>query len=109
MISDTVYQKLGFAKNRLKELEKLIANNQLASDPNARHQITQEFFFHLLGSTEYLAQLVNERRGLGIDTDEVVVYKIIRELKRQDSTDAVIPHLQERKLGVRPTHLTKCE
>ena len=94
MISDMVYQKLEFAKNRLKDIEKLIANNQLASDPNARHQITQEFFFHLHGSTEYLAQLVNERRGFGIDTDDVFVYKIVRELKRQDSTDALIPHLQ---------------
>ncbi len=94
MITDTVYQKLEFAKLRLNDLKTLIANNQLAADPNARHQITQEFFFHLLGSTEYLAQLINENRELGFNSNEVAVFKIVKELKRLNPTDGVITHLQ---------------
>ena len=94
MIPETVSQKLDFAKNRLRDLKNLIANNQLASDPKVRHQITQEFFFHLLGATEYLAQLINERRGIGIISDEVALYKVVKKLELQDPADAVIPYLQ---------------
>jgi hypothetical protein len=94
LIPETIYQKLEFARTRLEDFEKLIAKNKLGSDPSARHQLTQEFFFHLLGSTEYLAQLVNESRGFGIDADKVAIYKIVKELENRDPSDSVIPHLK---------------
>ncbi len=94
MIAETVNQKLQFSKKRLNELENLIANNQLAADPNARHQLTQEFFFHLLGATDYLAQLVNERLLLGLKSEQVAVHKVVDELLRQKKSNNLISELQ---------------
>jgi hypothetical protein len=55
MVPESVHQKLGFARARLADLEALIADNRLAADPDTRQQLTQEFFFHVVGATEYLA------------------------------------------------------
>jgi hypothetical protein len=74
MVPESIHQKLRFARKRLGDLETLIANNQLAADPDARHQLTQEFLFHLIGAREYLVQLVNERRSLQLSPENVDIY-----------------------------------
>jgi hypothetical protein len=86
--------KLQFSEKRLNELEYLIANNQLTADPNTRHQLTQEFFFHLLGATDYLAQLVNERLLLGLINEQVALYKVVEELSRQNVFNNLISELR---------------
>jgi hypothetical protein len=98
VIPDTVCQKLEFAKTRLDDLNDLIANNQLGSNPSARHQLSQEFFFHLVGSIEYLAQLVNERRSIGFDAENVAVHEVIKRLGEQD---AVLPLLKNLSANTR--------
>ena len=87
-------QKLLFAKTRLDDLDVLISINQLSADPNARQQIIQEFFFHLLGAIEYLAQLVNERLSLGLNSDEVAVHKVKNALSAESPSHLLISELQ---------------
>ena len=40
----------------------------------------QEFFFHLAGAVDLLAQLVNQSEGLGLDPDDVTVSGVIQKL-----------------------------
>jgi hypothetical protein len=84
MVPGTVEQKLRFARVRLADLSALIQDNRLAADPDARHQVTQEFFFHAVGAIEYVAQLVNERRSLSLEPEDVAVYKVVKRLKPTD-------------------------
>jgi hypothetical protein len=94
MVPESVYQKLSFARARLADLEALIADNRLAADPNARHQLTQGFFFHVVGATEYLAQLVNERRSLQLRSEDVAVHKVAQEIEKRDPLDPLLVPLK---------------
>jgi hypothetical protein len=94
MVPESVDQKLRFARLRLANLKALIDDNRLSKDPDARQQLTQEFFFHLVGATEYLAQLVNERRSLQLASENVAVYKVARELKKRDPSDPLLAWLK---------------
>jgi len=94
MIAESVVQKVEFARARLRDLDSLIAQGRLGSDPYARHQLTQEFFFHLIGAAEYLAQLVNEQRSLGMRPEKVAVYKVVRALEKQAPSDPLIGPLK---------------
>ena len=64
---EDVRERLSFAEKRLKELFALNGGNLAGADGSERQQLLQEFFFHLVGATEVLAQFVNEVRSLGID------------------------------------------
>jgi hypothetical protein len=90
VIKDSVNDKLSFAKKRLDEICHLVTENKISVDANLRQQLAQEFFFHLLGAVEYLAQLVNESRALGVGANEVLVYKISDKLKQANSSDPLI-------------------
>ena len=105
MIPESVHQKLGFARARLADLEALIADNRLAADPDARQQLTQEFFFHVVGATEYLAQLVNELRSLQLQSDNVAVHKVVKELEKRDPSDPLLVPLRGLSADVRKTPL----
>ena len=84
MVPERVLQKLRFAPARLADLGALIKENRLGAEPDARHQLTQEFFFQLVGATEYLAQLVNERRSLKLRPEDVAVHKVAKKLDPSD-------------------------
>ena len=105
MVPESVHQKLGFARTRLADLEALIADNRLAADPDARHQLTQEFFFHVVGATEYLAQLVNERRSLQLRSEDVAVHKVAKELEKRDPSDPLLVPLKGLSSNTRKTVL----
>jgi hypothetical protein len=94
MAPESIRQKLGFARARLADLEALIAENRLGAEADARQQLTQEFFFHLVGATEYLAQLVNERRSLKLRPEDVVVHKVAKEIEKQDPSDLLLVPLK---------------
>jgi len=85
MVKESVISKLQFASRRLNDLKGLTANNRLSSDSDRRQQIVQEFFFHAVGATEYLAQLINEHRSLGIPPEEVRVHFVAKILNSSDS------------------------
>jgi hypothetical protein len=94
MVPESVEQKLRFARARLADLNALIQDSRFAADPDARHQVTQEFFFHVVGATEYLAQLVNERRSLLLGAERVAVYKVAREIEKRDPADTLLAPLR---------------
>lgn len=93
MVKDSVLSKLSFAKKRLDEICQLVSSNSISVDANLRQQITQEYFFHLLGAVEYLAQLVNKNLDLGIDPAHVSVYKVCEGLRLTRNHDPLIPIL----------------
>ncbi len=105
MVPESVHQKLRFATARLGDLVKLIDENRLAADPDARHQLTQEFFFHVVGATEYLAQLVNERRSLQLPSEDVAVHKVIKEIEKRDQSDVLLVPLKGLSANPRKTEL----
>lgn len=67
MTKDMVGERLGFARCRMKELLALNGGDLGGADQAQRQQLVQEFFFHLVGATEVLAQLVAEARHLDMD------------------------------------------
>jgi hypothetical protein len=105
MVPESVHQKLGFARARLVDLNALIAANRLVPDPDARHQLTQEFFFHVVGATEYLAQLVNERRSLQLRSDNVAVHKVAKEIQKRRPSDPLLLPLKGLSADTRNTVL----
>jgi hypothetical protein len=105
MVPESVHQKLKFARARLADLKAMIEDNRLAADPDARQQLTQEFFFHVVGATEYLAQLVNERRSLPLGSEDVAVYRVAKELERRDPSDPLFVPLKSLSADTRKTAL----
>jgi len=79
-----IRQHLSFAKRRLHDLLTLNGGNLPGADGAMRLQLIQEFFFHLISATEVLAQLVNDVRSLGIDTEKVAVWKVANALPNTD-------------------------
>lgn len=63
---DDVTERLDFARIRRDQLLALHGCELQHADAHERQQLIQEFFFHLLGAVDVLAQLVNERHSLGV-------------------------------------------
>jgi hypothetical protein len=68
-----VLARLGYARVRINELLALNRGDLIGADGHERQRLTQEAFFHLVGSIEVFAQLVNERRNLGKESEVVKV------------------------------------
>lgn len=99
MTKDDVEERLQFAGRRLSELLSLNGGNLPGADGSERQQLVQEFFFHLVGATEVLAQLVNEKCGLGIDTEYVTVHSVSEKLPSTDSIKSKMASLHVRTRG----------
>ncbi len=93
MTKDKVLERLGFAESRLEEFLALNGGDLAGASVSARQQLLQEFFFHLVGAIEMLAQLVNETRALGIDPEEVSVLKVGQTLTSTDPVHAPLSAL----------------
>jgi hypothetical protein len=93
MTKDTVLERLGFAESRLEEFLALNGGDLAGASVSARQQLLQEFFFHLVGAIEMLAQLVNETRTLGIDPEDVSVLKVGQTLTSTDPVHAPLSAL----------------
>ena len=78
--SDVVNDRLFFARRRLTELERLNNGDIAGAQPRDRQQLIQEFFFHLGGAVEFLAQGINTSKSLGIDVEKVDVGAICKKL-----------------------------
>ncbi len=70
---DDVTERLRFARIRRDQLLALNGGDLQHADPHERQQLIQEFFFHLLGSVDVLAQLVNDQHSLGLDSEHVTI------------------------------------
>lgn len=93
MTSGNVHEKLVFARRRLDELLALNRGNLAGADPSYRQQLLQEALLHLAGAVELTAHLANEKRALGLTTEDVRISAVLDELRRRDPNDAVIPLL----------------
>lgn len=88
--ADEVRRRLDFAGRRLVDLQ-TYSGGDLSQDPSkVRLQLLQEFFFHLIGARDVVAQYINERRELGVDPQDVSIGQILRRLK---CDDPVHPHV----------------
>ena len=73
MAPDLVRQRITFARKRLSDLLTL-NNGDLSGAPiDDRQQLVVEFFNHLVGAIDLLAQTVNQSRALGMDPEYVHV------------------------------------
>jgi hypothetical protein len=88
-----VLGKLSFAQKRLDEICQLVSSKTISVDANLRQQLAQEYFFHLLGAVEYLAQLINKSRNLGLDASNVAVRKVSDKLRQIANQDPLVPIL----------------
>ena len=84
MQDDHVTERLGFARRRSEDLLGLIARDEFRVEAGYRQQLVQEFFFHLVGAMDLVAQVVNERRNLKIDAEEVTITKVARMIPTDD-------------------------
>lgn len=71
MTPQEVLGRIDFAENRLRQLLALNGGDLAGANVNEKQQLIEEFFFHLAASTEMLAQLVNEKRSLGVGAEDV--------------------------------------
>jgi hypothetical protein len=90
-----VRERLGFARRRADDLIGLDdLDNPFATEASReRQQVTQEFFFHLVGAVEIVAQLVNTTKALGLDVQQVSVPAVCKELGASDPVTATISRL----------------
>lgn len=92
-----------FAKRRLDELSQLGGGNFGTVSEIERQQPIQEFFFHLVGAIEFLAQTINDVRSLGIDEESVNPGKVCRYLKDGDPVKLILGKLYPQTRGKRLT------
>jgi len=88
LTAEEVRERLGYARRRKEELVALNGGDLPGADPHYRQQLVQEFFFHLVGAIEMLAQFVNEARNLRLDVEEVSASAVIQALPQGDGLRA---------------------
>ena len=88
-----VRNRLLFAKQRLDDLSKLGGGDFSIVPEIERQQPIQEFFFHLVGAIEFLAQTINDARRLGIDEEDVTPDRVCKKLSNGDPIRAIISQL----------------
>jgi hypothetical protein len=93
LTADDVRERLGFARRRKEELLALNGGDFLGADPQYRQQLVQEFFFHLVGAIEVLAQLVNEARNLGIPIEDASARRVSKDFPQGDALQAALAAL----------------
>jgi hypothetical protein len=77
---EEIKEKINFAKKRYDDLCLLNDGDLPGANPSERQMLAQEFFVHLVGSIDYLFQRINEVEDLGLDKDDVTIFKILRKL-----------------------------
>ena len=87
-----VRNRLLFAKRRLDELVKL--GGDFGPIPEIeRQQPIQEFFFHLVGAIEFLAQTINDDRKLNVDEEQVTPRRVCGKLPSGDPVRTILSQL----------------
>ena len=94
-----VNDRLFFAKRRLEELQRLNNGDIAGADPRDRQQLIQEFFFHLVGAIEFLAQVINNSLKLNIPAEEVSARKVFAHLNNDDPIKPLLDELYPQTHG----------
>jgi hypothetical protein len=93
MNSDAAKDSLLFAHRRLDELKTLNNGNLAGAKTEDRQILIQEFFFHLVGAIEILAQVINKRRTLGLDPERVTIRTVSCRLVTADPIKSLLSQL----------------
>lgn len=93
MKQEAILQKLEFARRRRSDMQALNSGNFPSAPALEKHQLAQEFFFHLLGAVELTAQFTNEVLRLGIDLDRVTANNVIKKLAGQSAVYSALSDL----------------
>jgi hypothetical protein len=82
-----IADRLDSASTRLQELLALDAQpgGMARADAKVRLRLAQEFLFHAIGAADAAAQILNDRRKLGID--EATIRSVYARLEQGDATD----------------------
>jgi hypothetical protein len=75
-----VQARLDSARLKLDGIRELLNRGGFGSPLQERERLIQEFFFHLVGAVNVLAQLVNEQRQLKIHDEDVNAPKVSKKL-----------------------------
>ena len=104
-MSGAVIDCLKFAHRRLQDLDGL-GDEGLKAKPLERQQLIQEFLFHLVASIQFLAQDVNQLRGLSIAPLDVTPVVVCRKLQNGDSVKDLLldlhPKTRNKSLPAKP-------
>jgi hypothetical protein len=93
MNADAAKESLLFAHRRLDELKTLNNGNLAGAKTEDRQILIQEFFFHLVGAIEILAQVINKRRTLGLDPERVTIRTVSCRLATTDPIKSLLSQL----------------
>jgi hypothetical protein len=96
---ESTRNRLDFAKKRLIELKQLNNGNIHNAISEERQQLIQEFFFHLVGSIDFLLQVVNQKRNLGIPEEKVDITQVSKKLSDTDPIKLLLRQLHPNPRG----------
>lgn len=96
---EAVNDRLFFAKRRLRELKRLNNGDIAGANPKDRQQLIQEFFFHLVGAIEFLAQLINNSLKLLIPMKNVNARNVYDHLSSNDPIKPLLGELYPKTRG----------
>lgn len=104
---EEITEKLNFSQKRYEDLCSLNFGDLPGANSSDKQMLAQEFFVHLVGSIDYLAQWINNVQSLGMDKDKVTISKICGKLDKNKPLYKVVsslycnprdePHLLEEK------------
>jgi hypothetical protein len=100
--ADEIRERLSYARRRKEELVVLNGGDLPSADPEYRQQLVQEFFFHLVGAIDMLAQLVDEARGLNLGIEDASITRVIDALPQNDSLRSALEMLYANTRPNRP-------
>ncbi len=98
-MSDASKGRLLFAARRLNDLRALKGGDLARVQPAERQQPLQEFFFHLVGAINLLAQHINAARKLGLGPEDVTVDAVCKKLDDDDPVRKLLEALHPRTQG----------
>ena len=98
-MSDPSKGRLLFAARRLNDLRALKGGDLARVQPAERQQPLQEFFFHLVGAINLLAQHINAARELGLGPEDVTVDAVCKKLGDDDPVRKLLKALHPRTRG----------
>jgi len=79
-----VEDRLLFAEKRLRDLQAVNGSDFAGAQPRDRQPLIQEFFFHLSGAIDFLAQEINLKRSLGLPEHRVKPLSVAQALPTSD-------------------------
>ena len=85
--------RLLFAKRRLDDLSLLAGGDFGKVQEAERLQPLQEFFFHLVGAIEFIAQTINDIKKLGLNEEYLTPRRVSLKLPEDDRIRIILSQL----------------